>query len=139
MENLSSASLPLVLSSFAVGVLSVKFVEWFLKRKNQDEKIIPSIEPVVKPQTTTPETTTEKKEEENDEDWEDEDDDEFDEEESGEDYSDDEDDDPKKLLLLVRTDVNMQKGKMCAQCGHARYVIHINILNNNINLISFAN
>lgn len=26
---------------------------------------------------------------------------------------------PTKMVFLVRTDCGMQKGKMCAQCGHA--------------------
>lgn len=33
--------------------------------------------------------------------------------------ADDRPDVPKKMVFLVRTDVGMQKGKMCAQCGHA--------------------
>ena len=97
MLTLSSSEIALLASSFFVGVLSTKFIDW-MYRKNTPV-IIKQQEP------------SEKKEEEetNEEDWEDEDDDEL---EEGEEFDEEEDSDPKKMLLLVRTDVGMTKGKV---------------------------
>ncbi|KAF0984760.1 hypothetical protein FDP41_000659 [Naegleria fowleri] len=64
------------------------------------------------------EEKNQQQEENDDEEWEDVEEDVSDEDDE------EEDSDPKKMTLLVRGDLNMGKGKMCAQCGHASLGAH---------------
>ncbi|KAG2383163.1 hypothetical protein C9374_004500 [Naegleria lovaniensis] len=69
-----------------------------------------------------PEDTKQEEEENEDEEWED-----VEDEDASDDDDEEEDSDPKKMTLLVRCDLNMGKGKMCAQCGHASLGAHRSI------------
>ncbi|GAA5924887.1 aminoacyl-tRNA hydrolase [Sporobolomyces koalae] len=44
-------------------------------------------------------------------------------------------DEPCKLVLVVRTDLNMNKGKIAAQCGHATLACYKSLNRSNPNLI----
>ncbi|KAL9654868.1 hypothetical protein ABK040_008660 [Willaertia magna] len=121
------------LACFLGGVLAVKSYEWLLstinnKTTTKKEEDLLSNNNNNKSEVINQQLSSNKQQQDKIEEVDDEEDEDLEEEEEDwEDEEEEEEDEHKKMLLLVRTDINMQKGKMCAQCGHAALGAHRSI------------
>ncbi|KAL9654849.1 hypothetical protein ABK040_008641 [Willaertia magna] len=118
------------LACFLGGMLAVKSFEWLLSTINNKsttkKEDLSSNNNNNKSEVINQQLSSNKQQQDKIE-VDDEEDEDLEEEEDWEDDEEEEEDEHKKMLLLVRTDINMQKGKMCAQCGHAALGAHRSI------------